>query len=70
MKVLVAQSCPIFVTPRTVTHQVPLSMGFSRQEYWSRKPCTSSGGLPDLGIEPGSPTLREDSIPFEPHGVH
>ena len=41
-------------TPRTVAHQAPLSMGFSRQEYWSRLPCPPSGDLPKPGIEPAS----------------
>ena len=40
------------VTPWTVTHQVPLSMGFSRQEYWSGLPCPSPGDLSDPGMEP------------------
>ena len=39
-------------TPWTVTHQASLSMGFSRQEYWSRLPFPSPGDLPDPGIEP------------------
>ena len=39
------------VTPRTVTHQTPLSMEFSRQEYWSGLPFPTPGDLPDLGIE-------------------
>ena len=38
-------------TPRTVTHQVPLSMGFSRQEHWSELPCPPSGDLPNPGIK-------------------
>ena len=41
-----------FATPWTVAHQAPLSMGFSRQEYWSGLPFTSPGDLPDPGIEP------------------
>ena len=45
----------LFVTPWTVTYQAPWSMGFSRQEYWSRLPFPSPGDLPDLGIEPMSP---------------
>ena len=48
------------VTPRTVAHQAPLSMGFSRQEYWSGFPCPPPGDLPDPGIElvsPVSPAL-------------
>ena len=47
----------LFVTPWTVAYQVPPSMGFSRQEYWSGLPFPSPGHLPDPGIEPGSPTL-------------
>ena len=45
----------LFVTLWTVAHQVPLSMGFSRQEYWSGLPFPSPGGLPDPGSEPRSP---------------
>ena len=47
----------LFVTPWTVAHQAPLSMGFSRQEYWSRFPCPSPGDRPNLGIEPVSLAL-------------
>ena len=46
-----------FVTPWTVAHQTPLSMGFLRQEYWSGLPFPSPGDLPDPGIEPASPGL-------------
>ena len=42
----------------TITHQAPLSMEFSRQEYW--KPLPSPGDLPDPGVEPGSPALQAD----------
>ena len=45
------------VTPWTVAHQAPPSMGFSRREYWSGLPCPPPGDLPDPGIEPGSPAL-------------
>jgi len=45
------------VTAWTVAYQAPLSMGFSRQEYWSGLPFPSPGDLPDPGIEPGSPSL-------------
>ena len=45
------------MTPWTITHQAPLSMGFSRQEYWSGLPFPSPGDLPNMGIEPVSPTL-------------
>ena len=47
----------LFVSPWTVAHQAPLSMGFSRQEYWSGLPFPSAGDLPNAGIEPGSPAL-------------
>ena len=46
-----------FVTPWTVTFQAPLSMGFTRQEYWSGLPCPPPGDLPNAGIEPVSLTL-------------
>ena len=45
--------------------QAPLSVEFSRKEYWSGLPCPSPGDLPDRGIEPGSPKLQADSLPFE-----
>ena len=54
------------VIPWTVGHQAPLSMGFSRQEYWSGLPFPSPGDLPETGIEPGSPELQADSLLFEP----
>ena len=47
----------LFVSPWTVAHQAPLSMGFSRQEYWSALPGPPPGDLPDPGIEPVSPAL-------------
>ena len=56
----------LFGTPWTVAHQAPLSMGFSRQEYWSGLPFPSPGDLPDPGIKPGSPALQADSLPSEP----
>ena len=45
-----------------IAHQAPLSLGFSRQEYWSGLPCPSPGLLPDPGIKPGSPALQEDCL--------
>ena len=54
----------LFATPWTVARQAPLSMGFSRQEYWSRLPFPSPGDLPDTGIEPRSPALQADSLPL------
>ena len=49
-------------TPWTVAFQAPLSMGFSRQEYWSGLPFTLPGDLSDPGIEPWSPALQADSL--------
>ena len=56
------------VTPWSVARQAPLSMEFSRQEYWRGEPFPSTGDLLDLGVEPGSPTLQADSLPTEPPG--
>ena len=61
----------LFVTPRTVAYQVPLSMGFSRQEYWSGLPCPSPGDLPDPWIKLGLLSLlywEADSLPLAPSG--
>ena len=58
----------LFVTPWIVAHQAPLSMRFSRQEYWSGLPFPSPGDLPNPGIEPGSPTLEADALTSEPPG--
>ena len=55
----------LFVTPWSPC-QVPLSMKFSRQEYWNGSPCLSPGDLPDSGIEHGSPALQASSLPSEP----
>ena len=58
-------------TPRTVTHQAPLSMGFSRQEYWSGLSCSPSGNLPEPGIEPHLLHFlhwQVGSLPLEPPG--
>ena len=46
------QSCLTLATPWTVTHQAPLSVEFSRHEYWSELPFPSPGDLPNPGIEP------------------
>ena len=60
------QSCQFFATPWTVARQAPLSMGFSRQEYWiAGLPFPSPGHLPNPGIEPRSPALQADSLPTE-----
>ena len=57
--------CLTLETPWTVACQVPLSIGFSRQEYWSGLPFPSPGHLPEPGIESGSPTFHTDSSPTE-----
>ena len=56
------------VTLWTTAHQVSLSMGFSRQGYWSGLPCPPPGDLPSLGIKPGSPALQADSLPLSRQG--
>ena len=53
----------LFATPWTLAYQAPLSMGFSRQEYWSGLPFPSPGDLPDPESEPGSPALQADALP-------
>ena len=61
----------LFVTLWTVAHQASLSVGFSRQEYWSRFPCSPPGDLPDPGIEsvsPVAPVLQADSLPLSHQG--
>ena len=58
----------LFVTPWTVAHQAPLSMRFSRQEYWSGLPCPPPGDLSDSVIEPRFPTLQADTLPSDPPG--
>ena len=58
----------LFATPWTLAYQVPLSIGFSRQEYWSGLLFPSAGDLPNPGIEPGSPALKPDALPSEPPG--
>ena len=58
----------LFVSPWTVAHQAPLSMGLYRQEHWSGLPLPSPGDLPDLGIEPRSPALADGFFTAEPPG--
>ena len=63
----------LFVVAWTVAHKAPLSMGFSRQEYWNGLPFPPPGELPDPGIEPaplGSPALQADSLPVAPPGKY
>ena len=55
-------------TTWTVAYQAPPSVGFSKQEYWSGLPFPSPGDLPNPGVEPGSPALQGDALPYEPPG--
>ena len=66
VEVSVTQLCPTLCNPWTIAHQVPLSMEFSRPEYWSGWPFCSSGDLPNPGIEPRSQALQADSLPSQP----
>ena len=59
-------SARLCLTLWTEARQAPLSMDFSRQEYWSGLPFPSPGNLPDPGIKPRSPVLQADSLPSEP----
>ena len=63
-----AQSCAALCDPWTVARQAPLSVGFSRKEYWSGLPFPPPRDLPNLGIKPGSPVSQEDSLPLAPPG--
>ena len=58
----------LFMTPWTVAHQAPQSMGFSRQEYWNGYPFPSPGDLPNIGTEPTSPALVVELFITEPPG--
>ena len=58
----------LFATLWTITHQAPLSMGFSTQEYWNGLPCSPPGTLPNPGIKPRSPAWQADSFTTEPAG--
>ena len=57
-----------FVMPWTIACLAPLSMGFPREEYWSRLPFLSPGYLPDPGMELASPTLAGEFFTTEPPG--
>ena len=65
---LVAIPVQLFVIPQTVSHQAPLPMEFSRQEYWSGLPFPSPGDLSDPGIKPRSPALAGTFFTTEPPG--
>ena len=59
----------LFATLWTIARLAPLSMGFSRQEYWSGLPLPSPGDLPDPGIEPRSPAVEADTLTSEAPGT-
>ena len=58
----------LFGTPRTIANQAPLSMEFSKQDYWGGFPFPSPEDLPNPGIEPGSPALAGGFFTTEPPG--
>ena len=66
MCVLATQSCSTRCNPMDCTCQAPLSMEFSRQEYWSGLPFPSPGDLPNPGIKPRSPALQADTLRSKP----
>ena len=66
--VLTLSGVQLFATPWTGARQVPLSMGFSRQEYWSGLPFPPPGDLPDPGIGLASPALAGRFLTIEPPG--
>ena len=57
-----------FETLWTIAPQAPVSIGFSRQEYWRGLPFPSPGDLTDPGTKPRSPALQADSLPSKPPG--
>ena len=59
----------LFATPWAITYQAPLSVRFSRQEYWCGLPFHPSGGLPDLEIKSGFSALQADSLPLTHLGI-
>ena len=65
MKVKLLRHVWLFATPWSLAYQAPLSMGFSRQEYWSGLPFPSPGDLPNPRTEAGSPALQADALPSE-----
>ena len=68
VKVNLLSCVRLFATPWTVAYQAPLSMGFSKQEYWSGLPFPSPGDLPNSGIGHRSSKLQADALPSEPPG--
>ena len=68
VEVLVTQPRPALCDSMDCSLQAPLSMEFSRQEYWSGLPFPSPGDLPNPGIDLRSPALQVDSLPSQPPG--
>ena len=69
---LLCISCSVVsdsATPGTAARQAPLSIGFSRQEYWSKLPFPPLGNLPGPGIKPESPALQVDSYRLSHQGI-
>ena len=64
----ISHVCLTLCNPTDGTQPAPLSLGFSRQEYWSGLPFLSQGDLLNPGIEPRSPTLHADALSSEPPG--
>ena len=62
MRAQLLQLCPALCDPKAIACQTPLSMGFSRQEYWSGLPCPLPGNLPDPGTEPAIQETRVQSL--------
>ena len=60
----------LFSTLWTIARQAPLSLGFSREEYWSELPCPPPGGPPIPGIQPRFPALQADSLLLSHWGSH
>ena len=60
----------LFMTPWTVAYQAPLSMGFSRQQYWSELAFPSPRDLPNPGIKPQSPASQTEALTSEPPGKY
>ena len=66
VKVKLLSHVRLFVTPWTVACQAPLSMGFSRQEYWNELPFPSLGNLPDSGVKSRCTALQADFLLSKP----
>ena len=63
---LVTQPCPAICDPVDCSPQAPLTMSFSRQEYWSGLPFPPPGDPPDPGMEAVSPASQADSLSIDP----